>query len=190
MALTKLMLRRKNFLVLDEPTNHLDSDSREALEEALDGFEGTILAVSHDRYFINRFATRVLVLTPEGIESYEGNYDAYLAELNRLSGAETALDEGLTRTEAVKQRRRARVEQEKYEALKQAVAAAEQAVMRAEENLKRLEALAATPEVYADPEASRRNALSIREAKQQAEESYAGWEAAESALADFDSQET
>ena len=189
-ALTKLMLRRKNFLVLDEPTNHLDSDSREALEEALDGFEGTILAVSHDRYFINRFATRVLVLTPEGLESYEGNYDAYLAELNRLSGAETALDEGLTRTEAVKQRRRARVEQEKYEALKQAVAAAEQAVMRAEENLKRLEALAATPEVYADPEASRRNALSIREAKQQAEESYAGWEAAESALADFDSQET
>ena len=188
-ALTKLMLRRKNFLVLDEPTNHLDSDSREALEEALDGFEGTILAVSHDRYFINRFATRVLVLTPEGIESYEGNYDAYLAELDRLSGGEAALDDGLTRTEAVKQRRRARIGQEKYNALKQAVSAAEQAVVRAEEDLKRLEALAAAPEVYADPEAARNNAQAIRQAKRQAEESYAAWEAAETDLADFDAQE-
>ena len=188
-ALTKLMLRRKNFLVLDEPTNHLDSDSREALEEALDGFEGTILAVSHDRYFINRFATRVLVLTPEGIESYEGNYDAYLAELDRLSGGEAALDDGLTRTEAVKQRRRARIGQEKYNALKQAVSAAEQAVVRAEEDLKRLEILAAAPEVYADPEAARNNAQAIRQAKRQAEESYAAWEAAETDLADFDAQE-
>lgn len=188
-ALTKLMLRRKNFLVLDEPTNHLDSDSREALEEALDGFEGTILAVSHDRYFINRFATRVLVLTPEGIESYEGNYDAYLAELDRLSGSEAAIDDGLTRTEAVKQRRRARIGQEKYNALKQAVSAAEQAVVRAEEDLKRLETLAAAPEVYADPEAARNNAQAIRQAKRLAEESYAAWEAAETDLADFDAQE-
>ncbi|MEZ7873275.1 MAG: hypothetical protein QMB53_05735, partial [Eubacteriales bacterium] len=146
--------------------------------------------VSHDRYFINRFATRVLVLTPAGLESYEGNYDAYLAELDRLSGGEAAFEDGLTRTEAAKQRRRARVEQEKYEALKQAVAAAEQAVTRAEENLKQLETLAAKPEVYADPEAARRNALSIRQAKQQAEECYVGWEAAEMALADFEAQET
>ena len=63
-ALTKLMLRHNNILILDEPTNHLDSDSREVLEDALEGFQGTILAVSHDRYFINRFATRLLVLTP------------------------------------------------------------------------------------------------------------------------------
>lgn len=76
--LTKLALRKVNFLILDEPTNHLDIASREALEEALDGFSGTILAVSHDRYFINRLATRVVHMDENGSQSYEGNYDYYI----------------------------------------------------------------------------------------------------------------
>lgn len=75
--LTKLSLRDVNFLVLDEPTNHLDIDAREALEEALACFEGTILAVSHDRYFINRLATRIVYMTENGTESYLGNYDFF-----------------------------------------------------------------------------------------------------------------
>lgn len=75
--LLKLMLAQHNLLLLDEPTNHLDITSREALEEALMGYTGTVLAVSHDRYFINRMATRILRLTDEGCDSYTGNYDAY-----------------------------------------------------------------------------------------------------------------
>ena len=80
-ALLKLMLSGANFLVLDEPTNHLDIASGEALETALSEFDGTLLIVSHDRYFINRLSTRVLYLDENGIESYLGGYDDFLAAL-------------------------------------------------------------------------------------------------------------
>ena len=80
-ALLKLMLSGSNFLVLDEPTNHLDIASGEALEAALSDFDGTLLIVSHDRYFINRLATRVLNLDSHGIESFTGGYDDFLLAL-------------------------------------------------------------------------------------------------------------
>ncbi len=77
-SLAKLMLSDANFLLLDEPTNHLDIDSKEILEHAINNFEGTILYVSHDRYFINTTATRILDLTHKQIVNYIGNYDYYL----------------------------------------------------------------------------------------------------------------
>lgn len=78
LALLKLMLSGANFLVLDEPTNHLDIKSREALEASFDTFDGTMLVVSHDRYFINRLSTRILRLHKGGVDSYPGNYDSYI----------------------------------------------------------------------------------------------------------------
>lgn len=77
-SLAKLALNHDNFLVLDEPTNHLDIDSKEVLENALIDFQGTLLFVSHDRYFINRLATKVLEIGPEGTTLYLGDYDYYL----------------------------------------------------------------------------------------------------------------
>ena len=77
-SLAKLMLSRANFLILDEPTNHLDIMSKEILEDAIREFEGTVLYVSHDRYFINRTANRILNLTHEKLLNYIGNYDYYL----------------------------------------------------------------------------------------------------------------
>lgn len=77
-SLLKIMLSKPNFLILDEPTNHLDIVSREVLEDALADFDGTILAVSHDRYFINRLATKTVYLTQSGAVNIDGNYDAYL----------------------------------------------------------------------------------------------------------------
>jgi len=77
-SLAKLMLSHANFLILDEPTNHLDIQSREILEDALKGYTGTVLYVSHDRYFINQTATRILDLTEGGLNNYVGNYDEYL----------------------------------------------------------------------------------------------------------------
>lgn len=75
-----LMLQRANTLFLDEPTNHLDLSSKEALDDALMAFEGTIFLVSHDRYFLNKVADKIFELTPQGVAVYEGNYDAYLAK--------------------------------------------------------------------------------------------------------------
>ena len=74
------MLSKANLLLLDEPTNHLDIDSKEILEDALNHYTGTVLYVSHDRYFIQKTATRILDLTNEHILSYDGNYDYYLAK--------------------------------------------------------------------------------------------------------------
>lgn len=86
-SLAKLVLSNANFLILDEPTNHLDIMSKEILEDALNGYEGTILYVSHDRYFINRTAHRILDLTEEQFVSYVGNYDYYLEKHDTVMAA-------------------------------------------------------------------------------------------------------
>lgn len=95
-ALAKLALEENNFLVLDEPTNHLDIDSKEVLENALIEFPGTLLFVSHDRYFINRMATKVIELNNEGATLYLGDYDYYLQkkeELEIIAKAKAETDE-------------------------------------------------------------------------------------------------
>ncbi len=91
-SLVKLMLSEANFLILDEPTNHLDITSKEILENAINNYTGTVLYVSHDRYFINKTATRILDLTRHTLLNYIGNYDYYLEkkpEMERLFAAET-----------------------------------------------------------------------------------------------------
>lgn len=85
MSLAKLMLSESNFLILDEPTNHLDITSKEILEDAINAYEGTVLYVSHDRYFINRTASRILDLTGGKLIGYLGNYDYYLEKKDTLS---------------------------------------------------------------------------------------------------------
>ena len=83
LQLAKLMLEKNNLLILDEPTNHLDITSKQVLEEALKNYEGTILFVSHDRYFINKIANKVLDITDNGHNIYLGNYDYYLEKENK-----------------------------------------------------------------------------------------------------------
>ncbi|KYG90953.1 ABC-F family ATP-binding cassette domain-containing protein [Metasolibacillus sp. FSL H7-0170] len=85
LALAKLMMQKANFLVLDEPTNHLDLDSKEILENALIDYPGTLLFVSHDRYFINRIATKVIELSAEGSFEYLGDYDYYVEKKQELA---------------------------------------------------------------------------------------------------------
>lgn len=84
-SLAKLMLSESNFLILDEPTNHLDIESKEILEDALNQYTGTVLYVSHDRYFINKTATRILELTNQALVNYIGNYDYYLEKKEELT---------------------------------------------------------------------------------------------------------
>ena len=91
-SLAKLMLSESNFLILDEPTNHLDITSKEILESAINGYTGTVLYVSHDRYFINKTASRILELNNQELTNYLGNYDYYLEKKQALSSpsSETA----------------------------------------------------------------------------------------------------
>ncbi|MED3866831.1 ABC-F family ATP-binding cassette domain-containing protein [Priestia megaterium] len=91
LALAKLMLQKANFLILDEPTNHLDLDSKQVLENALIDYPGTLLFVSHDRYFINRIANKIAELSPEGVEEFLGDYDYYIekkAEIEEIKELE------------------------------------------------------------------------------------------------------
>lgn len=99
LALAKLMMQKCNFLVLDEPTNHLDLDSKEVLENALIGYPGTLLFVSHDRYFINRIATKVVELSNNGAFEYLGDYDYYVEkkqELEELAAMKAASEAAKT----------------------------------------------------------------------------------------------
>ncbi len=178
-ALTKLMLHQDNLLLLDEPTNHLDMNSREVLEEALDGFEGTIFAISHDRYFINRFASKVMELTPEGVVLYQGNYDDYLAEKEKLAAPTDAWTQaGMTRTEFRKEKRRENDDKQKRKMLQAAVRDAEQRVSDAESALAQFEAFLAGPDAYSQPGSAETNAREYQRLKDALDAAYSQWEQA------------
>ncbi len=95
-SLAKLMLSKSNFLILDEPTNHLDMDSKEMLEDALNNYDGTLLYVSHDRYFVNRTANTILELSNGSFTKYLGNYDEYIAKKEQLFGTDNSLNENVS----------------------------------------------------------------------------------------------
>ena len=111
--LTKLLLQSVNFLIMDEPTNHLDIASREALESALYDYDGTMLMVSHDRYFINKLADKILYLTHDGIQVYDGNYDDYLEGKEALAAAEKPKEKKEEKGLDYKERKRVEAEKRK-----------------------------------------------------------------------------
>ena len=177
-ALTELMLRKDNVLLLDEPTNHLDMDSREVLEEALADYPGTILAVSHDRYFINRFAEKVFVLEENGIREYLGNYDSYFAKVSRDAepDGESA---GMTRTALDKEKKRSREDQQRIRAKQDRLKQAEEAVAKAEKEAGELEKALADPETYKDPDAAAEITRQYHQLKEKINRLYSEWESLE-----------
>ena len=177
-ALTKLMLRKDNVLLLDEPTNHLDMDSREVLEDALENFPGTILAISHDRYFINRFADKVCVLESGGVKEYLGNYDDYFEKINREQAPDSEYA-GMTRTAMEKEKRKSREEEKRIKERKLALANAEKAIAAAEDEAADLEMQLADPATYADPDKAARLAKAYQAKKEEIDRLYAEWEAME-----------
>ena len=116
LQLTKLSFEHANFLILDEPTNHLDIDSREVLEQAINEFDGTVLFVSHDRYFINQVATDILTLDQTCAQHFVGNYDDYLIELAKQAGA---ADDTVTTTVSVEKQHAQKSFQQSKEQQKQ-----------------------------------------------------------------------
>lgn len=178
LALAALMLQKANFLLLDEPTNHLDLPGKEVLEEALDGYPGTILFVSHDRYFINKIATRVLELSANGVYSTLGNYDYYIqkrAERERQESfrdaAEPAREESAEKKNYLQQK-----EEEKQKRLhRRRLEDLEQAIAGFEGTISRLEAELFQPEVYQDYQACRQRQGELEEARRQLHNHMEKW---------------
>lgn len=146
LLLLNLMLAHNNLLLLDEPTNHLDIASREALEDAMTHYDGTLLVVSHDRYFINKMATRILQLSPEACNSYAGNYDDYL-----LRRQEAALPEEKPEMPAKENAYRMRKERESQKRrLRTRIARCEEQIAVCEEEIRQCHQQLAQPEIAAD----------------------------------------
>ena len=151
-ALTKLMLSGANLLILDEPTNHLDIPSKEALEDALLSYDGTLLAVSHDRYFINRLADRILELTHGGIASVPGNYDDYLAFCSRRKPVDEPVAEVVFAPTSVKENEYVKKKAEQAVARKKQarLSRIEKEISEKEAKIEELSALFADPAVASD----------------------------------------
>jgi len=174
-ALTKLMLHQDNLLLLDEPTNHLDMDSREVLEQALEEFPGTILAISHDRYFINRFANRVAVLEEGGVREYLGNYDDYFEKINRAQEPDGSGPQ-ITRTQMDREKKRSREEQRKLNELKALQEKAEKDVMQAEQDAAEMERQLQDPSIWQDTQKAQELSKAYQAKKAEIEHLYEIWE--------------
>lgn len=153
-SLAKLMLSDSNFLILDEPTNHLDIMSREILENALNRYTGTLLYVSHDRFFINRTATRILELTGQTLINYIGNYDYYLEKkdlLTNLTFASAANEEKvISDSEAKQDWNKQREEQAKMRKRKNELKRVEDSIAQTEQKIAEITDLLDQEEVYTD----------------------------------------
>lgn len=175
LTLAKLKLEQPNLLILDEPTNHLDLDSKMILENALVDYPGTILFVSHDRYFIDRLATRVLEITPNGIDEYLGDYSYYvekkeeLEELARLAREETKQD-------VVKKQRADKEQQREERRVKQRIEEIEQTIEQHEARLDEIEQLLCEPDVFNDFARAQELSVESDAAKASITSLYEEWE--------------
>lgn len=180
-SLLKLMLKGSNFLLLDEPTNHLDASSREELEKTLLDYSGTMLIVSHDRYFINKIADRILLLTNNGVKEYLGNYDYYLerttAEKLGAVPTENKKDKKeKTQNDYFLQKQKQSEERKRQTKLKKAEAEIE----RLDEEIAKTQELLSSEEVAADYEKLMELSKLLEDLQKQQEEQYEIWEELES----------
>lgn len=193
LLLTKLAMKNDNFLILDEPTNHLDIDSKEVLENSVMDFNGTVLFVSHDRYFINKVATCVLEIAPQGSTLYLGDYDYYLekkAEQEEIaaakSTAETPIENSPKEVSTGKVNYQQGKERQKQERrLKRSVEEFEQLVEKLDAQKNDLENQMSSPENYNDLEKMGELQAKLQEISKKLAEAEENWEQASMELEEF-----
>ena len=183
--LLKLMLTKANLLLLDEPTNHLDIASREALEAALEGYNGTMLIVTHDRYLVNRLADRILHMTPNGLQEYIGGYDDYIAAVNESRAQ--ADEQKRTQSRNALDYRERKQQQSILNRARGEAARCEAAVSKAEAELDEINEELAKPYIASDYKKAFELSERAAEKRQQIDELYKKWEAAEERLAELTS---
>ncbi len=193
-ALAKILVSPANFLIMDEPTNHLDVQSRQALEEALSGYDGTLLLISHDRYFLDKLVHRVAEIKDGRVKIYEGNYTDYLSRrLQETSEPASpppgSIESNHTRTSGRKSKEQKRREAEARQAisarkreLTQEIESLEQEIDRLESRKQEIETFLAKPENYSDKEKIIAFQKEHREITQRLPELLEAWEKAQFAL--------
>ncbi|HDR4533683.1 ABC transporter ATP-binding protein [Bacillus cereus] len=182
LALAKLMMQKSNLLILDEPTNHLDLNSKEILENALIDYPGTLLFVSHDRYFINRVTTTVVELSTEGAQEYLGDYDYYVEKKNEMiERAELEQQESEVPVQKVvaqeklnylEEKERKKLERQRTRKIEEL----EQSIVELEEEIATLEDQLCLPEIYADYEKASEITTKKQTLQEQLETCMAEWE--------------
>lgn len=134
-SLLKLMISDCNFILMDEPTNHLDIDSKEILEDAILDFEGTLLIISHDRYFLNKIASKILDMKADGMDLYLGNYDYYQEKLKEMSLTEEEKST-VTKTQIKKERKKEKLKRDEVKAIKKEISQIEKDMEDIDKKLK------------------------------------------------------
>ncbi|MDU5105298.1 ribosomal protection-like ABC-F family protein [Clostridium sp.] len=176
--LLKLMLSRSNLLLLDEPTNHLDIMSREALEDALLTYDGTLLVISHDRYFLNKVINRILELNEDGVKEFLGNYSYYQEKKinpNRFEILEE-LANGKTKTQLKEEKKKKKELEKEEKALKLKLKNIEEDIAKSEDNLLSLQEQLCLEEVYSNPMESERVSKEIKTLEEKISLLYEEWE--------------
>ncbi|WP_040192672.1 ribosomal protection-like ABC-F family protein [Clostridium culturomicium] len=175
--LLKLMLSKSNFLLLDEPTNHLDIMSREALEEAILNYDGTIILISHDRYFLNKIINKIYELNEDGVKEYLGNYSYYVEKKTNPHRFEQMEEySGVTKTQIKldkkKKREAEKAEREQAKLLKNI----ENKIAETEETIEELQGQLCLEEVYSNPDKSKEVHQLLQNAENELAELYEQWE--------------
>ncbi|MDU1442700.1 MAG: ABC-F family ATP-binding cassette domain-containing protein [Clostridium cochlearium] len=175
--LLKLMLSKANFLLLDEPTNHLDIVSREALEDAILNYDGTVLVISHDRYFLNKVIDKIYELKEDEIKEYLGNYSYYIEKKKNPSRFESLEEnEGMTKTQIKIEKKKKREAEKEQKQIKLKAKNIEELIASKENELLKLQEKLCLEEVYSNPEKAQEVNLKILEIENFLEELYNEWE--------------
>ncbi|WP_394023966.1 ribosomal protection-like ABC-F family protein [Anaerococcus martiniensis] len=150
-SLLKLMISDTNFILMDEPTNHLDIDSKEILEDAILDYEGTMLIISHDRYFLNKIAGKILDMKSDGMDEYLGNYTYYE---NKLREQSQSIEQGqsISKTQLVKEKKKQNLKKNEIKKIKNDIRDAENEMEAIENEIASLTDLSLAPDFYADQE--------------------------------------
>ncbi|MCR1934291.1 ABC-F family ATP-binding cassette domain-containing protein [Clostridium tepidum] len=177
--LLKLMLSKANFLLLDEPTNHLDIMSREALEDALLNYDGTVLVISHDRYFLNKVVGKIYELNIDGIKEYLGNYDYYIHKKinpNRFDYGAITRENSKTKTQIHQERKKKKEKEKKLKQEKLKIKNLEDKITSLEEEINSLQEQLCLEEIYSDSVKSEKINKDIIAKQKLIEELYSEWE--------------
>lgn len=175
LSLLKLMLSKTNLLLMDEPTNHLDIDSKEVLEDAISNYDGTVMVISHDRYFLNKVTDKIWELDEEGLKEYLGNYSYYQEKKAKENIVVEEDYNGITKTQINAQKRKEKEEKKIAQKERKKIKELEKNIAKYEEDISKLEALTYDPDIYSDHEKALKLNQEINDKKKDLEAIYEKW---------------